>query len=160
VAPCWSPRACAFGRAVSPDRPAPEQTAGPEETERLGARLAATLHPGDLVLLFGEMGAGKTSFVRGACHALGVSGPVTSPTFVVGRRYEGRELRVSHLDLHRLGRLEDEDPGLLADYLHPDRVAFVEWPEAAEDELPTGGRRVHVRLAHLGGDRRRVEIEG
>ncbi len=145
---------------MSPERPVRAQTARPAETEELGRRLAATLRPGDLVLLFGEMGAGKTSFVRGACRALGVNGPVTSPTFVVGRRYQGRELGVSHLDLHRLGPLEDEDPGLLADYLRPDRVAFVEWPEAAEDELPTGGRRVSVRLAHLGGDRRAVEIEG
>jgi len=145
---------------VSPDQPVREQTAGPEETEALGARLAATLRPGDLVLLFGEMGAGKTSFVRGACRALGVSAPVTSPTFVIGRRYEGRELGVSHLDLHRLDGLEGEDPGLLADYLGPDRIAFVEWPESAEDELPGGGRRVRVRLGHLGGERRRVEIEG
>lgn len=104
------------------------------------------------------MGAGKTSFVRGACRALGVSGPITSPTFVIGRRYEGRELGVSHLDLHRLGSLEDEDPGLLADYLRPDRVAFVEWPEAAERELRTAGRRVRVSLTHLDADRRRVEI--
>jgi tRNA threonylcarbamoyladenosine biosynthesis protein TsaE len=110
-----------------------------------------------VVLVQGEMGAGKTTFVRGACRALGVSAPVTSPTFTIGRRYEGR-VPVSHLDLHRVASLRDEDPGLLEDYMGPDRVTFVEWPEAARDEL--GGSRVRrVRLTHLGEDRRRVEIE-
>jgi tRNA threonylcarbamoyladenosine biosynthesis protein TsaE len=80
---------------------------------------------------------------------------VTSPTFTIGRRYAGR-IAVSHLDLHRLADLEAEDPALLADYLTPDAVAFVEWPEVAEPALDRVARR--VSLAHLGGDRRRVEI--
>ena len=136
---------------------APEvhETAGPDETAALGASLAADLRPGDVVLVAGEMGAGKTTFVRGAARALGVIGPVTSPTFTIGRRYQGR-IPVSHLDLHRLTGLEDEDPALLADYLTPDAVAFVEWPEVAEPALERIARR--VTLAHLGGDRRRVEI--
>lgn len=145
--------------ATAPGLPATTETTGAAETEALGARLAATLRPGDVVLVSGEMGAGKSCFVRGACRALGVTGPVTSPTFTIGRHYSGRELEVSHLDLHRLAGLEDEDPGLLADYLGPDRVAFVEWPEVAADvELPAAGRRVRVRLEHLGRDRRRVKV--
>jgi tRNA threonylcarbamoyladenosine biosynthesis protein TsaE len=112
-----------------------------------------------VVLLEGEMGTGKTTLVRGACRALGVTGPVTSPTFTLGRRYEGR-LPVSHLDLHRLGSLADEDPGLLADYVASDRVAFVEWPEAAAAELAAEvPRLVRVRLAHAGGDGRAIEID-
>jgi tRNA threonylcarbamoyladenosine biosynthesis protein TsaE len=131
------------------------RTAGPSQTEALAARVAASLEPGDLVLVTGELGAGKTTFVRGACRALGVTGPVTSPTFTIGRRYEGR-VPVSHLDLYRLSDLADEDPGLLADYLAPDRVAFVEWPQAAGDAL--GPPAARVALRHLGGDAREVEI--
>jgi tRNA threonylcarbamoyladenosine biosynthesis protein TsaE len=131
------------------------RTEDPSQTEALAARLAAALEPGDLVLVTGELGAGKTTFVRGACRALGVAGPVTSPTFTIGRRYEGR-VPVSHLDLYRLADLADEDPGLLTDYLAPERVAFVEWPQAAGD--PRGAPAARVALRHLGGDAREVEI--
>lgn len=151
------------------------ETTGSEQTEALGAELAATLAPGDVVLVEGELGAGKTTFVRGACRALGVTDPVTSPTFTIGQRYRGR-VPVSHLDLYRLapvpspepspgtellpGALAGEDPALLADYLGPDTIAFVEWPQGGEralGELARIARR--VRLAHAGGDRRKVEIE-
>src|SRR4051794_41882639 len=101
------------------------------------------------------MGAGKTTLVRGACRALGVGGPVTSPTFTIGRRYEDGRIPVSHLDLHRLRSLDDEEPDLLADYLGPDRVAFVEWPEAGEGAL--GPVAVRGHLAHAGGGARGVE---
>jgi len=129
------------------------ETASPEETERAGAALAATLAPGDVVLVSGELGAGKTTFVRGAARALGVSQPVTSPTFVVGHLYEPG---VAHLDLYRLAGLGDEDPGLLDPYFGPDLVTFVEWPEREGLEALLGERRVarHVELAHAGGDRR------
>ena len=127
------------------------------ETEALGAELAARLEPGDVVVVSGEVGAGKTTLIRGACRALGVEGPVTSPTFTVGQRYEGTRAPVSHLDLYRLEGLADEDPALLDDYLAPDAVSFVEWPAVAEPEL-AGRRVVAVRLAHAGGDRREVEL--
>ena len=126
-------------------------------TEGLGAALARNLRPGDSVLVFGELGAGKTTFVRGALRALGVTEPVTSPTFTLARRYRGAGVELSHLDLHRLGDLADEDPALLADELAPDRIAFVEWPEVGDP----GVERVAawVRLEHAGGDRRRITIE-
>jgi tRNA threonylcarbamoyladenosine biosynthesis protein TsaE len=127
------------------------------ETEAMAAELAARLGPGDVVLVSGEMGAGKTTFVRGACRALGVTEPVTSPTFTIGRRYDDGRLPVSHLDLHRLDGLDGEDPALLADYLGPDRVAFVEWPEVGERELAADATW-EVRLAHAGEDRRDVEV--
>jgi tRNA threonylcarbamoyladenosine biosynthesis protein TsaE len=132
------------------------ETGSAAETEALGARLAARLQPGDVVLLSGELGTGKTTLVRGACRALGVADPVTSPTFTIGQTYGGGRLPVSHLDLYRLQTLEGEDPGLLADYLGPEAVAFVEWPGAGSGQLDRPA--VEVRLAHLGEDRRRIEI--
>ncbi len=127
-------------------------------TEALGAELAERLAPGDVVVLSGEVGAGKTTLIRGACRALGIESPITSPTFTIGHRYEGGRLPVAHLDLYRLeGGLEGEDPALLEDYLAADAVAFVEWPAVAEPEL--AGRHVlAVRLAHAGGDRREIEM--
>jgi len=133
-------------------------TAGPEATERAGAELAAALGPGDVVLVSGELGAGKTTFVRGALHALGVRGPVTSPTFVVGHAYEGAAGPVSHLDLYRLAGMGDEDPGLLEPFFAPDAIAFVEWPEHAPDAWPPERVAARVRLAHAGGDERTIEI--
>ncbi len=127
------------------------------ETEAVGARLAARLGAGDVVVVSGELGAGKTTLIRGACRALGVEGPVTSPTFTIGQRYRGR-LPVSHLDLYRLGGLEDEDPALLDDYLDAGSVAFLEWPALAEPQL-VGRRVLAVRLDHVGGDSRRIEVD-
>jgi tRNA threonylcarbamoyladenosine biosynthesis protein TsaE len=136
------------------------QTASAAETEAVAAALAARLRPGDVVLVSGEMGAGKTTFVRGACRALGIEVPVTSPTFTIARRYEDGRVPVSHLDLFRLADgLGDEEPELLDDELGPDRVAFVEWPEVAGDGLPGVHVVAHVRLEHRGGDRRRVVVE-
>jgi tRNA threonylcarbamoyladenosine biosynthesis protein TsaE len=137
--------------------PATELASGsPADTEAAGARIAADLGPGDVVLVRGELGSGKTTLIRGACRALGVTEPVTSPTFTIGHRYAGR-LPVSHLDLFRLTSLEGDDPGLLDDYLTADRVVFVEWPAAAEAELERVSRR--VRIEHAGGDSRTISIE-
>lgn len=142
--------------AGSASESSPRTTASAEETERAGAALAATLGPGDVVLVSGELGTGKTTFVRGAARALGVTEEVTSPTFVVGHLYDGAQARVAHLDLYRLAGLDGEDPGLLDPYFAPDTITFVEWPERAGGAFH-GSRR--VTLAHAGGDRRRVEVE-
>lgn len=129
-------------------------TSGPEETEAAGARLAARLAPGDVVLVSGDLGAGKTTFVRGALRTLGVEGPVTSPTFVVGHLHDGRAGPVAHLDLYRLSG--GEDPGLLDPFFGEDTIAFVEWPERAPEAIPRVTHR--VRLEHAGGDGRRIEV--
>jgi tRNA threonylcarbamoyladenosine biosynthesis protein TsaE len=126
------------------------------ETEAAGARIAERLRPGDVVVVSGELGAGKTTLIRGACRALGIEGPVTSPTFTIGQRYGGGRLPVSHLDLYRLESLEDEDPALLDDYLAPDGVAFIEWPALAEPGLQRPALK--VRLRHAGGDSRAIEV--
>jgi len=133
------------------------RTSRAEETEAAGAELAARLRPGDVVLVSGELGSGKTTFVRGACRALGVEGPVTSPTFTVGQLYPGRSGEIAHLDLYRLGSLDNEDPGLLDDYLTAERFAFVEWPEVAAPTLAQAVR-ARVRMRHLGGDRRELDV--
>ncbi len=127
----------------------------PDDTEAIGARLAVALGPGDVVLVSGELGSGKTTLIRGACRALGVEDPVTSPTFTIGHRYRGN-LPISHLDLFRLQTLEGEDPGLLDDYLTADAVAFVEWPAAAEPRIDRIAQR--VRIEHAGGDSRTITI--
>jgi tRNA threonylcarbamoyladenosine biosynthesis protein TsaE len=132
-------------------------TSDPAETESLGAELAGCLRDGDVVLVRGELGSGKTTLVRGAARALGVTDPVTSPSFSIGHRYRaGRELTVSHLDLYRLAGLEQEDPALLADYLGAGRIAFVEWP--LDDERELSSARLRVSLAHRGKDNRRIEV--
>ena len=134
-----------------------ERTASAQETERAGARLAAELAHGDVVLVSGDLGAGKTTFVRGALRELGVTAEITSPTFVVGHLYGP----FAHLDLYRLDGLGGEDPGLLDPYFGPDMITFVEWPEqAGDDELAAGGRPVarRVRLEHAGGDSRIIEV--
>ena len=131
------------------------ETSSPAETEQAGADLAARLSPGDVVLVSGELGTGKTTFVRGACRALGVDGPVTSPTFTIGHVLGG-DPEVAHLDLYRLGSIAGEDPALLEDYLTPDRIGFVEWPAAGEPAFERVA--ASVRIEHLGGDCRRIAI--
>jgi tRNA threonylcarbamoyladenosine biosynthesis protein TsaE len=136
-----------------------ERSDGPEATERAGAALARRLAPGAVVLVSGELGAGKTTFVRGALHALGVEGPVTSPTFVVGHEYDTSRGPVSHLDLYRLAGMEVEDPGLLDPFFAPEAIAFVEWPGHGEGAWPPERVAHRVRLAHLGGDARSIEVD-
>lgn len=128
------------------------------ETERVGAEVAARLKPGDLVLVTGELGAGKTTFVRGACRALGVDAPVVSPTFTIGKRYKtSAGHAVAHLDLYRFADMASEEEGILDDYLTSDAFAFVEWPAVAAPDLPEPAARVEIR--HAGGDKREIDVE-
>jgi len=141
------------------------ETTSPEDTEGEGAALARRLRPGDVVLVAGELGSGKTTFVRGACHALGVGHPVTSPTFTIGELYRGAGgLEVAHLDLYRLETLAGEDPALLADYLTAERIGFVEWPNLAAPDLEVLAPGAHVaaqvRIEHLGERERAIEVAG
>lgn len=132
-------------------------TGSAAETEELAAELAAGLQPGDVVLVCGQLGAGKTTFVRGAARALGVTGPVTSPTFTLAQRYAGA-VPVAHLDLYRLEGLDAEDQASLEAELARDAIAFVEWPEIG---APAWQGRVTARvtLEHAGGDHRNVRVE-
>ncbi len=132
------------------------RSGSPAETEEIAARFAGELSPGDVVTISGELGTGKTTFVRGACRALGVTAPVTSPTYTIGHRYEG-DPDVSHLDLYRFTAVSAAEWGDLEPYFE-DAVVFVEWPEAAAGGLPSV--RAAVRLEHIDESSRRIAIEG
>jgi tRNA threonylcarbamoyladenosine biosynthesis protein TsaE len=136
----------------------PETVADEAGTARVAAALAATLQPGDIVHLVGELGAGKTTFVRHAARALGVTEPVTSPTFSVAHRYGGRDrLVVAHLDLYRSRGVTAEELADLDAYLAEDAIVFVEWPEAGAGMLPDA--TVRVLLDDAGDERRTIAIE-
>lgn len=124
------------------------------QTERLGASLAAVLRPGDLVLLRGDLGAGKTTLSRAVARGLGVTGPVTSPTYTLAGHYQGR-VPVLHIDAYRLSSADDEELGLLLDGA-ADSVTLIEWPEALADGLPPA--RFTVDIAHAGGDARDIAL--
>jgi tRNA threonylcarbamoyladenosine biosynthesis protein TsaE len=130
------------------------ETQTPEETEALAAQLASRLGVGDVVTVSGELGSGKTTFVRGACAALGVRENVTSPTYTIGHRYHGSGVEVSHLDLYRFEGFSAAEWGDLEPYFD-DAIVFVEWPEAGAGVLPSP--RFVVRLRHADGGRA-VEI--
>ena len=129
--------------------------------ERVAAKVAQALAPGDVVVLSGEVGSGKTTFVRAAAAALGVEERVTSPTYQLARGYEGvvdgRGVKVNHLDLYRVGGLEDRDALEIEDYLDPGAVTFVEWADPALNviEEPTV-----VHISHQTPTTRRVSIRG
>jgi tRNA threonylcarbamoyladenosine biosynthesis protein TsaE len=131
------------------------ETASAGETETVAANIAGRLGPGDLVTVAGELGSGKTTFVRGAARALGVTQPVTSPTFTIGHRYEA-PVPVAHLDLYRIAHLDPEEWGDLEPYFDG-TIAFVEWPEHAGGWLPPA--RTRVTLEHVDESHRRITIE-
>jgi len=130
-------------------------SASPAETAAFAAALARELRAGDVVTVSGELGSGKTTFVRGACRALGVTVPVTSPTFTIGHRYPAEAVDVSHLDLYRFQGFSAAEWGDLEPYFE-DAICFVEWPEAAAGALPAA--RVEVRLSHMDRARRLITL--
>ena len=126
-----------------------------EQTRRLGARLAEYLEPGDVVLLSGNLGAGKTVFAQGLAAGLGVDEPVTSPTFTLIHEYSGR-LPLYHVDLYRIGgEAEAGDLGL-EDYLYGDGVTVIEWAERAGHLVPHN--RLTVTLRPVAETKRAVRL--
>jgi tRNA threonylcarbamoyladenosine biosynthesis protein TsaE len=127
----------------------------------LASKVARALVPGDVVVLSGEVGAGKTTFVRAAALALGVTERVTSPTYQLARGYEGlidgRRVVVNHMDLYRLEGIEDRDALELDDYLDPEAVTFIEWAEPALDAIEDPSL---VRISHETPTTRGVSLEG
>ena len=131
-------------------------TSSPEETDAAGQRLGATLGPGDVVALSGELGAGKTVFVQGLVRALGVTGGATSPTFVLVNEYRGR-LPVHHVDAYRTASLAELLDLGVEEMMDGDGVTVIEWAERLEPVLPA--RAVRVRIAGVGDEPRRITID-
>ena len=131
----------------------------PEETEALGARLARALEPGAVVAFTGDLGAGKTAFVRGLARGLGVQDRVTSPTFTIVNEYEGGRLPLFHFDLYRLGCADELFDIGWEDYLARGGVCAVEWSERMEELLEPGTVRVDLRRGE-DEDRRVITVEG
>lgn len=125
--------------------------------QALGRELAASLQPGDVVMLHGDLGAGKTTFTQGVAQGLGIDSPVQSPTFTLVREHDAPTMRLYHLDLYRLDSPDElEDIGYEVYINPPDGVSLIEWPERAGDWLPDRFLLVHIE--HLGEDRRSVEF--
>ena len=131
------------------------------DLQGLASKVARVLEPGDVVVLSGEVGAGKTTFVRAAALALGVTERVTSPTYQLARGYEGlvdgRRVAVNHMDLYRLEGIEDRDALELDDYLEPEAVTFIEWAAPALDAIEDPSL---INISHETPATRSVNLEG
>jgi tRNA threonylcarbamoyladenosine biosynthesis protein TsaE len=134
----------------------PAETDSPAATLDLGRRMAEALRPGDVVALYGDLGAGKTHLAKGVCAGLGIEPErVTSPTFTLIQEYDGR-LPVYHFDAYRIERIDEFYQLGYEEYFFGDGVTLLEWPDRVEPLVP--GDAIRIRLSHAGGDRRRVEI--
>jgi tRNA threonylcarbamoyladenosine biosynthesis protein TsaE len=133
----------------------PLETASVAETMRLGERLAEHLQPGDIVALYGDLGAGKTHLVKGIARALGVDeAAVSSPTFTIVQEYAGA-VPIYHIDAYRVETPDEFYELGYEDYFYGDGLCLIEWPSRIESLLPDDALR--LRLTHQGGDRRRIE---
>jgi tRNA threonylcarbamoyladenosine biosynthesis protein TsaE len=131
------------------------RTASVEETVALGERLGRVAEPGDLVCVWGELGAGKTQLAKGIARGLGITDTVNSPTFILMNEYAGR-LPLFHVDLYRLADAADALAGGLIDDRQSDGVTVVEWPERMGDVLPTG--RLDIRIDGSGEEPREIDV--
>ena len=130
------------------------RTTAVDQTRDLGAALAELARPGDLVLLVGDLGAGKTALAQGFGRGLGIGGPITSPTFTLARQYEGGRLLLHHLDVYRLEQMEEVFDVGLPELLDEGAVTLIEWGDAIAPALPSD--YLEVRLAYGSGDDERV----
>ena len=133
------------------------RTASPEETRAFGERLAAQLRPGDVLLLEGELGAGKSELTRGIARGLGVTGYVTSPSFTRLQVHESGRLPLYHFDWYRLGGAEELYELSMDEYLYGEGVAVVEWPQMAAEAIPETCLR--VTLMPVGETARMIRLE-
>ncbi len=132
------------------------ETRNENETRALGARLGAAAAPGDVFILHGGFGAGKTTLVQGIAEGLGVQGPVTSPSFVIANEYEGR-IPIYHLDLYRVEVMDSTTLEAIAEYFGCDGVCAVEWPDSLPSDLVPHATRIELTVT--GDETRRLEVE-
>jgi tRNA threonylcarbamoyladenosine biosynthesis protein TsaE len=124
-------------------------TKSAEETQKAGMNFAAKLKDGDVVALYGELGSGKTQFVKGICSSLGTTQIVNSPTFIIVNEYNGVKLKnIYHFDFYRLKHINEVESVGFDDYLNNRGLVLIEWPELVEDALPKDTKKVHI--AHSG----------
>ncbi|HEX9711123.1 MAG TPA: tRNA (adenosine(37)-N6)-threonylcarbamoyltransferase complex ATPase subunit type 1 TsaE [Actinomycetota bacterium] len=132
-------------------------SAGAEQTRAIAALVARALRPGDVVALSGDLGAGKTAFVQGAAAALGVTARVTSPSFVLARKYAG-DLDVLHVDVYRLNSIQELIDLGYEEVFSPDYVLFIEWGDAVDVALPP--ERLEVEITVAADERRSIVLRG
>ena len=127
------------------------------ETKKFGKKFGGLLRAGDVVALEGELGAGKTTLVKGIAKGLGVQSEraVSSPTFVLIHEYQGRE-KIYHLDWYRLKSVKDADAELAEECFSSNAVALVEWPKRGKPLLPK--QRIEIELSHDGGSSRKIKL--
>lgn len=127
------------------------------QTKKIGKRLAEKLKPGDIVCLYGELGAGKTTFVKGMAPSFGIEErDITSPSFTIIAEHRGT-IPLYHIDLYRLDRTGVQEIGL-HEYLYGDGISVIEWAERAEEEIP--GKTIRVNIRYAGENSREIDIDG
>ena len=136
------------------------QTHSPEETEAVGRKLAAQLQPGDVLAYYGDLGAGKTAFTRGLAAGLGVTEPVTSPTYTIVNEYLSGRLPLFHFDMYRLGSADELFDIGWEDYLARGGVCAVEWSKNVAEALPEDTVWVDIRRLEGEDNGRRITITG
>ncbi len=127
------------------------------ETLDIAAHIASQLHPGDVVALFGSLGAGKTTFARGLANALGVSSSVSSPTYTIQHTYKAKGASLHHIDLYRLMTPDDVDMLDIEACWESRDITIIEWPERAGDLLPPQTWRIHISM-DLSPEERHIEV--
>lgn len=125
----------------------------PADTEHAGEQLAKALHPRDVVAFFGDLGAGKTQFIRGLAQGLGITEPVSSPTFALVHAYRGR-IPLYHFDMYRITSWADLESTGFFDYLDTGGICAIEWSENIENALPPNTIRVSIKPGEQPNDRR------
>lgn len=134
------------------------RTNSPQETRALGRRLAEKLMPGDVILFDGDLGAGKSEMTRGIAEGLGVTGPVTSPSFTILNVYEDGRVPLYHFDWYRLESAEELYEMGMDEYLGGDGVAVVEWPSQCEEAIPE--TYLAVKIRPVGENEREITLTG
>ena len=133
------------------------KTFSAEETRALGARLASALGPGDVVVLHGDLGAGKSEFARGVARGLGIAGPVPSPSFTILNAYDEGRLPLYHFDWYRVSDPEEIAEMGFEEQLHGDGVSLIEWSERAPEYVPN--RALLIRIDTAQDDTRKIHFE-
>ena len=150
---------------TTPSTPQIIESTKAEDTERFGTKLAEFLQPGMVLALYGDLGAGKTALARGVARGLGITEPVTSPTFTVVQEYRGRgAVWLYHLDMYRISNEEDAIAFGVDEYLFaPEGITLIEWPERIEDLLHMGGRKntglLSIYIEHKGLQEREIRVQ-